>query len=117
MPEESDRFHTVCKCNHLTNFAALMDVSGRESNDTLKSILTYCCGGVSIIGLIWTINLISRSRRTVEMNSRKENLKEMRSIITCNLCICLLITNMLVLFGMDRTNITVKLKTYALIIN
>ncbi|CAG2164218.1 unnamed protein product [Oppiella nova] len=28
---ESHLWHTVCKCKHLTNFAALMDVNGRES--------------------------------------------------------------------------------------
>jgi latrophilin 2 len=106
--DESDRFHTVCKCNHLTNFAALMDVSGRESNDHLKSILTYCCGILSIIGLILTINLILRSKVSYDKHSRKGNLNELRSIITCNLCICLLMTNTLVLFGMDRITITVN---------
>ncbi|CAG2165641.1 unnamed protein product [Oppiella nova] len=32
MDSESNREITVCECNHLTNFAALMDTSGREDN-------------------------------------------------------------------------------------
>ncbi|CAG2177935.1 unnamed protein product, partial [Oppiella nova] len=32
MESESNRETTVCECNHLTNFAALMDTSGREDN-------------------------------------------------------------------------------------
>lgn len=105
--EESDLLHTVCKCNHLTNFAALMDVKGRESRNLVKSLLTCICSIVSILGLCFTINLIIRSKIRSERALKSGNLTEMRSIITCNLCICLLITNILVLAGMDRTNILV----------
>ncbi len=41
--EESDLYTTVCKCNYLTNFVALMDTSGRQENDDIKSKLTYFC--------------------------------------------------------------------------
>jgi hypothetical protein len=39
--DDSDRDHSVCECNHLTNFAAIMDMSGRETNDhSIKSLMT-----------------------------------------------------------------------------
>ena len=109
--EESNLIETVCKCNHLTNFAALMDVNGREEWSLTKAILSYICGFLSIFGLVFTINLIVRRRpHSSEKNiSVKASLDDMRSIITCNLCVCLLLTNLLVLFGMDRTNISVKI--------
>ncbi|CAG2163003.1 unnamed protein product [Oppiella nova] len=37
---DSDRETTVCECNHLTNFAALMDTSGRETDDYMKNVVT-----------------------------------------------------------------------------
>ncbi|CAG2179923.1 unnamed protein product, partial [Oppiella nova] len=99
---ESHLWHTVCKCKHLTNFAALMDVNGRESKTLVKSLLTYICSILSIISLILTINLIIKSKNHGISNTRNANLYEMRSIITSNLCICLMITNLLVVLGMDR---------------
>jgi hypothetical protein len=46
--QESNHFVTVCECDHLTNFAALMDYT--ERNDILKSILTHIwCGLMSLI--------------------------------------------------------------------
>ncbi|CAG2113557.1 unnamed protein product, partial [Medioppia subpectinata] len=56
--EGSDRKVSVCECNHLTNFAALMDVSGREANTKVKDILTKVCCGLSIICLVLTIGFL-----------------------------------------------------------
>jgi hypothetical protein len=40
--EKSDLYTTVCKCNHLTNFTALMDTSGGQENDDIKSKINFC---------------------------------------------------------------------------
>ena len=56
--EDSNREYSVCECNHLTNFAAIMDLSGREGNQLLKSILSYICCGISIICYLLTFILI-----------------------------------------------------------
>jgi len=106
--EESDLFTTVCKCDHLTNFAALMDTTGRESNNIYKSVLTYCCSGLSIISLIITIVLILRPKKIKKRDLRIESVRKLRNIITCNLCICLLIVNIIVISLMDRIEIKVK---------
>ncbi len=104
---ESDLFQTVCKCNHLTNFAALMDISGREKNDLSKSILSYFCCGLSIIGLVLTILIILKPEGFRNRDLRVENKKRLKVIINCNLCICLLVSNITVILGMDRTNVKV----------
>jgi len=106
--EESDLFTTVCKCNHLTNFAALMDMSGREENDDLKQKLTYFCSGLSIVGLIMTIIIILKPKKVGKRDLRMESNRKLRDIIACNLCICLLIVNILVVSALNRLDIKVK---------
>jgi latrophilin 2 len=92
-PINSNRKISICECNHLTNFAALMDVSGQEKPSKIKSVLTIVCSLISSISLLLTIGFLSLVRA----------LRNRRSTITCNLCICLLIVNILVAFGMDKT--------------
>ncbi len=107
--DESDLFTTVCKCNHLTNFAALMDTSGRETNNLTKAILTYLCSSLSIIGLIITMIIILKPRKTGKRDLRMESNRKLRDIIACNLCICLLIVNILVVSALNRLDIKVKI--------
>ena len=77
----------------MTNFAAIMDVSGREQNHDAKSILTMILCSLSIVCLAMTIAIF------VSIKS----LQNRRTTITCNLCGCLLIANILIAFGMDLT--------------
>lgn len=90
----SYRNQTVCECDHLTNFAALLDISNRESNDTIKNVLTIICSTISIICLSLTILLFLFVK----------SLRNRRSVITTNLSICLLSLNLLVLTGFDQTD-------------
>ncbi len=95
--DESDLFTTVCKCDHLTNFAALMDMSGKEENTDLKSKLTYFCSGLSIACLIFTILI------NLKKSDNEDNKKVMKTMIVCNLSVCLIIVHLLVILSMDRT--------------
>ena len=70
-----------------------MDVSGRQTNTKAKEILTYFFCGISIICLIATICVFAAI----------QEIRNRRAIITCNLCACLLVVHLLVVFGMDRT--------------
>jgi hypothetical protein len=110
--EESDLFTTVCKCNHLTNFAALMDMSGREENDDLKQKLTYFCSGLSVACLLFTI-LINLKKNSETDN--EDNKKFMKTMIVINLSICLIIVHLLVIFTMDGTKNKVKLIMFLII--
>lgn len=96
--KESNKTVTVCECDHLTNFAALMDIRGREKNTKFKSILTYLCSSLSIVAMIITLIVLAIPKR----------LRDRRNTITCNLCVCLLIANLLIVFGMDATNYDVS---------
>lgn len=89
----SSLHHTVCHCNHLTNFAILMDVSGRQKDNIGKSILTTVGLTSSTICLIATIFFLFAVPA----------LKSRRTTITANICVCLLAVNFLVMFGIERT--------------
>ncbi|CAL1261254.1 unnamed protein product [Larinioides sclopetarius] len=89
----SNLTHTVCTCDHLTNFAVLMDIYDNIKEDKIQSIMTYVCCGISSLTLVGTLICFFTIR----------SLHGRRSIITGNLCFCLLFTNLLVLFGLDQT--------------
>jgi hypothetical protein len=103
--QESNRFVTVCECDHLTNFAALMDYT--ERNDILKSNMTIICCGLSVIFLILTIIILVLPNGKNKLRLI-EKLKDKRNLITFNLCICLIVANFLVIFGMDNIEIEPK---------
>ena len=52
--QEHDGF-LICECNHLTNFALLMDVSNTRHDSFALSIVTWIGCIISIIGLAITI--------------------------------------------------------------
>jgi hypothetical protein len=103
--ETSNRMRTVCECNHLTNFASLMDP--KERNDTLESKLTYVCCGVSAVCLLLNMILLFKQNRK-KLSTITEQLIRKRNKITFNLSVCLLIADLLIIFGMNKTNINPK---------
>ncbi|XP_035206582.1 latrophilin-like protein LAT-2, partial [Stegodyphus dumicola] len=62
--------------------------------DQILSMMTYVCCGISSLTLILTVICFLSIR----------SLHGRRSIITGNLCFSLLITNLLVIFGLDQTH-------------
>ena len=94
---------TTCQCEHLTNFAVLMDINDVfESTDDAESgnnfisvldIMTVTCSSLSVIFLaicIWIFSCVPA-------------LKGDRSTIHTNLCCCLLLAHLLLLTGLDAT--------------
>jgi len=98
---------TVCECNHLTNFAALMDPTQR--NETLKSIFTYICCGISAFCLILNLILLF-IQKTNKLSTITDELMSKQNKITFNLSICLLIVDLLIIFGMNKTDINPKVQ-------
>ena len=47
--------YITCECNHLTNFALLMDVSQSRNDPLALSIVTWIGCGISMLGLMLTI--------------------------------------------------------------
>ncbi|KAF5284109.1 hypothetical protein FQA39_LY17100 [Lamprigera yunnana] len=94
--EYSNQTHTVCSCDHLTNFAILMDVHSTylpPGHQIALQIITYVGCIISIVCLILAIITFQLFR----------GLKSDRTTIHCNLCICLLIAELLFLIGIDQT--------------
>ncbi|XP_065351945.1 latrophilin Cirl isoform X3 [Cloeon dipterum] len=95
--EATNRTHTECKCNHLTNFAILMDVHETllaPTHEAYLRILTYIGCAISIIFLLLTIITFQFFR----------NLKSDRTTIHKNLCFCLLIGESVFLAGIGQTD-------------
>ncbi|KRY39703.1 Latrophilin-3 [Trichinella spiralis] len=92
-----NKSHIVCRCNHLTSFAVLMDVHGvdvpAEDLATL-SIITYIGCAVSVICLFATLISFFMFR----------SLQCERITIHKNLCLCLLIAEVVFLFGIRQTS-------------
>lgn len=90
----SSRSQTTCECDHLTNFAVLFDISNRENNNSrLKHLLSVICCAISSVAL----------GITVVLQFCIQTMRNRRGIITGNLSACLLAVNLLVIFGLDRT--------------
>ena len=45
----------TCECDHLTNFALLLDVSQKREQSKALSIITWIGCGISLLGLTLTI--------------------------------------------------------------
>ncbi|XP_050519507.1 latrophilin Cirl isoform X1 [Diabrotica virgifera virgifera] len=92
----SNLTHTTCYCDHLTNFAILMDVHAiylPMAHEIALQVITYVGCIISIICLVLAIITFQLFR----------GLKSDRTTIHCNLCICLLIAEVIFLFGISQT--------------
>ena len=47
--------YLTCECDHLTNFALMLDLSQTRSNPLALSIVTSMGCGISILGLLLTL--------------------------------------------------------------
>ena len=55
----------LCKCNHMTNFAMLLDVSRKQSSTSetkTLNIVSYVGCAISLVSLIITITSYASSR-------------------------------------------------------
>ncbi|XP_043281212.1 latrophilin Cirl-like isoform X3 [Venturia canescens] len=89
--------HTICECNHLTNFAVLMDVHAIKldvAHRVALQIITYIGCIISVVCLVLAILTFQLFR----------GLKSDRTTIHKNLCVCLLIAEVLFVCGIAQTN-------------
>ncbi|GLV46319.1 Calcium-independent receptor for alpha-latrotoxin [Carabus blaptoides fortunei] len=95
--ESTNNTHTTCLCDHLTNFAILMDVHATylpAGHQMALQIITYVGCIISIGCLILTIITFQTFR----------GLKSDRTTIHKNLCFCLLVAEILFVLGIGQTN-------------
>ncbi|KAK6990654.1 adhesion G protein-coupled receptor E2 [Biomphalaria glabrata] len=84
----------ICKCNHLTSFAVLMGPKQLAEHQAMTALTITGCS-VSIVCLIITIVIYLYFWRYV---------KNERSVLLLNLCVCMLISYLVFLLGIDKTD-------------
>ncbi|KAJ8040328.1 Adhesion G protein-coupled receptor L2 [Holothuria leucospilota] len=92
---KSNSTHTVCSCNHLTNFAILMDVQAVELSQThtfALSVITYFGFIISCICLLLAFITFCMFK----------NLQSDRTTIHKNLCLTLLIAEVIFMAGISQ---------------
>ncbi|XP_047142311.1 uncharacterized protein LOC105845287 isoform X1 [Hydra vulgaris] len=83
-----------CQCNHLTNFALILDVDQSGNNPLSLQIITWIGCGISIAGLFITIISYSTFRK-LRMNLAPK--------ILINLCVSLMVTLIIFLALVEQT--------------
>jgi hypothetical protein len=64
--------------------------------------MTYFCCGLTIACLIFTI-LSNFNPKKSDENTEEEEERKQRTLIICNLCVSLMVVNILVISAMDYT--------------
>lgn len=114
---ESNRTWTVCECNHLTDFAALADISGQERPSLVKTFLTYICSAISCLFLLASLFVGFRyNKRHYLLNDDQFKVKSNRYLLIVNLSFWLLISHLLILFGMDSVDNPIACSANSLIL-
>uniref|UniRef100_T1K3T3 Uncharacterized protein n=1 Tax=Tetranychus urticae TaxID=32264 RepID=T1K3T3_TETUR len=101
----SNDTHTLCRCNHLTNFAVLVDFTRQEMTGFGGLILH----GLTRIGCIVSSFFLCICLLTFLVF---RNLRAERTFIHANLCLCLLAVELIFILGIDK----VYLNTFCSII-
>jgi hypothetical protein len=94
----TNRTHTQCRCDHLTNFAVLMDLHSTpltSLHQRALATITYIGCGVSIVCLALAVAIFTLCHR---------QLKSDRNTIHKNLCLCLLLAEIVFLSGINATH-------------
>lgn len=126
--QKTNETHTVCECNHLTNFAVLMDVHAVRldiAHQVALQIITYIGCIISVVCLVLAILTFQLFRGLKVMYITAEapidrhsiaakwnflslplipDLQSDRTTIHKNLCVCLLIAEVLFVCGIGQTN-------------
>ncbi|KAK6732024.1 hypothetical protein RB195_016417 [Necator americanus] len=103
---------TECACDHLTSFAILMDVSGKVSEYT--GTAAAALDVVSIIGCALSVVCLALS---LFVFTFFRSLYNVRNTIHRNLCLSLLLAELIFVIGMDRTGNRVGCSIVALLLH
>lgn len=98
---QPDNFRTICVCTHLTNFAVLVRRNGNAGGDheLALEIITYIGLALSLPCLLFVIFTLLYFRRKL-LQPRRD---QVPNHILLHLCLCLAISLLVFVIGMDRT--------------
>src|SRR5699024_3712152 len=101
---ESNKSYTVCECDHLTNFAALMDISHREGQSFEKSVLTFTCSGLTCIFILLAAYAsVKWNKESYTQYDYKFKVKSNKISLNQNIYFWLFVSHIFIMAGMDRT--------------
>ena len=80
-----------CQCNHMTNFALLLDLTQTKQNPLYLQIISYAGGGISMVAMMLTVLIYTRIAPT-------HRGKDLHAVIMVRLCVSLIIL-MVLFFG------------------
>lgn len=107
---DSNGTHVTCQCNHMTNFAILMDVSGVKLSHEHQTFLKY----ITYIGCIISITCLAMSWMTFQCC---RSLTGERNSIHKNLVFCLFVAELIFVVGIERTSDRVSCAVIALLLH
>ncbi|CAF1281408.1 unnamed protein product [Rotaria sp. Silwood1] len=91
--------HSICSCNQLSTFALFMDYQKKSNDNRLFFISKIGCI-ISLVCLLLTSIILIIIRFHMDMN---EDLTMVRNTLHMNMLLCLIIVQILFLFGIDQT--------------
>lgn len=107
---KSNLRQTACECDHLTDFAATVDIRNREVPSPAKSYLTFFCSSITCLFLCASLYLTLRHNHTsYRLYDDQFKVKTNRFWLNVHITVWLLISHLLVMFGMDWTEFEVRL--------
>ena len=92
--------HVTCKCDHLTNFAVIMEESTADSKTDSQSSLRIIANAGCVICLIFIVG-------SVLVFTVFRGLATPRTVIHRHVCFCLMVTQLVFLIGIWRTDLPV----------
>ncbi|CAM4872882.1 unnamed protein product [Rotaria socialis] len=111
--------HSICSCNHLSAFAVLMDVQQTFEKSIINmhrdrlSFISKIGSTTSIICLLLTIIMVM-IRRHMDVD---DDLMIVRNVLHINLSICLLIAQILFLFGINQITYKLGCRTITILLH
>uniref|UniRef100_A0A8B9N144 Uncharacterized protein n=1 Tax=Accipiter nisus TaxID=211598 RepID=A0A8B9N144_9AVES len=103
----TNKTHTTCSCNHLTNFAVLMAHHSDAVHDLLLDFITWVGILLSLVCLLICIFTFCFFR----------GLQSDRNTIHKNLCISLFVAELLFLIGINRTDQPIACAVFAALLH
>lgn len=109
---ETNEFVSVCRCDHLTNLAVVMDVNGLVDDTDVMYYVLQC---IIIIGCVVTV--VSLALCILCFLIFKDLREKTSSLVHANLCGSLMLAELVLLGGLDATEDTVACKTVAALLH
>lgn len=104
---------TTCSCNHLTNFALLMSTHSKVVNDKFTTAISLISGIISILAVLITIACYAALWPNITQNPVNRS----RAIILMNLCVALIIANIIFLAGSQEYKNKVACKVISVLLH